>query len=62
MIRRVFITEKAKDQSGEPTACFPGDLSNISKPISVKTKNETEKGKDQTGEPTMCFPGDLSKI
>ena len=39
------MTEKAKDKSGEPTACFPGDLSKISKPISVKKEQAmaTEK-------------------
>ncbi len=30
------MTEKAKDQSGEPTACFPGDLSKISKSVIMK--------------------------
>ena len=29
----VTLTEKAKDQSGQPTASFPRDLSKISTPV-----------------------------
>jgi hypothetical protein len=36
------MAEKPKDQTGEPTACFPGDLSKISTPVSTKI----EKAKD----------------
>ena len=30
------MTEEAKTKSGEPTACFPGDLSKISKPVILR--------------------------
>ena len=29
------MTEEAMTKSGEPTACFPGDLSKISTPVIV---------------------------
>ena len=30
------MTEEAKTKSGEPTLCFPGDLSKISTPVILK--------------------------